>query len=290
VFAPCPLHATSWLTLTAGVRQTHFRGGITENETSPRLGLTLQLPHVQWVVRGFYGRFYQAPPLATVSGPLLEFVAANNVAFIPLRGERDREHQIGVTIPLRGWTIDADQFRTRSTNFFDHNPVGESNVFFPLTIDGALIRGTELTIRSPHAWRRGELHLAYSHQRADGIGGISGGLTDFGDETGTFPLDHDQRNTLSAGFATTLAHGLFCAANAYYGSGFPNGDSGVYLPAHTTVDVMGGKSFGRRLSASVNVLNAGNRHLLVDNSLTFGGTHFNNPREVYAELRYRFHY
>ncbi len=30
--------------------------------------------------------------------------------------------------------------------------------------------------------------------------------------------------------------------------------------------------------------------LLIDNSLTFGGTHFNSPREVYGELRYRFHY
>jgi hypothetical protein len=29
---------------------------------------------------------------------------------------------------------------------------------------------------------------------------------------------------------------------------------------------------------------------LLDNSLTFGGTHFNNPREIYVELRYKFHY
>ena len=27
-----------------------------------------------------------------------------------------------------------------------------------------------------------------------------------------------------------------------------------------------------------------------DNSLTFGGMHFNSPREVYGEVRYRFHY
>jgi hypothetical protein len=41
---------------------------------------------------------------------------------------------------------------------------------------------------------------------------------------------------------------------------------------------------------SITALNVTNRHLLVDNSLTFGGTHFNSPREVFAEVRYRFHY
>jgi len=44
------------------------------------------------------------------------------------------------------------------------------------------------------------------------------------------------------------------------------------------------------VSFAVTALNVTDRHLLIDNSLTFGGTHFNNPREVYAEFRYRFHY
>ena len=51
-----------------------------------------------------------------------------------------------------------------------------------------------------------------------------------------------------------------------------------------------GKSLGERLSASVKALNVTNSHLLIDNSNTFGGLHFNNPPEVYGELRYRFHY
>jgi hypothetical protein len=28
----------------------------------------------------------------------------------------------------------------------------------------------------------------------------------------------------------------------------------------------------------------------LDNSLTFGGFHYNDPRAIYAEVRYRFHY
>jgi hypothetical protein len=44
------------------------------------------------------------------------------------------------------------------------------------------------------------------------------------------------------------------------------------------------------LSASLTVLNLTNRYLLVDNSLTFGGVHYNEPREIFAEARYRFGY
>jgi len=51
-----------------------------------------------------------------------------------------------------------------------------------------------------------------------------------------------------------------------------------------------GKSFGQRFSASLTVLNLTNRHLLVDNSLTFGGFHYNDPRQIYAQIHYRFGY
>ena len=296
VFLDDKLRVTSWLTLMGGVRQTYFSGALSESATSPRVGVALQIPHLNWVFRAFYGRYYQAPPLLTVSGPLLNFVASQNLSFIPLRGERDEEHQFGVTIPFRGWALDADTFRTRANNFFDHNNVGNSDIFFPLTIDGALIRGWELTLRSPRLWNRGQVHLAYSNQIAEGRGAITGGLTDFSPPSGYFPLDHDQRNTLNAGFDASLPWQAYATMNVYYGSGFTNGEydpplvPNLYLPGHMTVDLSLGKDFGERYSLSVAALNIANRHLLTDNSLTFGGFHYNDPREIYAEFRYRFHY
>jgi len=62
------------------------------------------------------------------------------------------------------------------------------------------------------------------------------------------------------------------------------------LPKHTTVDLSLGKEFGERFSMSVTGLNVANRRVMLDNSLTFGGFHFNNPREIFVEVRYRFHY
>jgi outer membrane cobalamin receptor len=282
---------TPWLTLMAGVRPTHFSGEVTENAISPRFGVALAVPKLKWVFRGFYGHYYQAPPLQTASGPLLEFVNSNNLGFIPLHGERDEEHQFGVTIPYRGWTLDADNFKTVAHNYFDHNNVGESDIFFPLTIAEAVIRGWELTLRSPMIMHHIQAHLAYSNQVALAGGAITGGLTDFSLPGGLSPLDHDQRNTLNVGGTVSLPWRSFASTNVYYGSGFTNGQPPpAYLPAHSTVDLSLGKDFGERFSASINGLNIANRHLLIDNSVTFGGFHWNNPREIYVELRYKFHY
>jgi hypothetical protein len=51
-----------------------------------------------------------------------------------------------------------------------------------------------------------------------------------------------------------------------------------------------GKNFGERFSLGVTGINVANRRVLLDNSLTFGGTHYLNLREVFVQLRYRFHY
>jgi hypothetical protein len=289
---------TSWLTLIAGMRPTHFSGGISENAIGPRFGAALTVPRLHWVFRAFYGHYYQAPPLLTVSGPLLQFVNNNNLGFLPLPGERDEEHQFGVTIPLHGWTIDIDNFKTIAHNFFDHNNIGESNLFIPVTIQEAIIRGWELTLRSPKIAHRAQLHLAYSNQVAQAEGAITGGLNDFSLPAHLSPLDHDQRNTLNVGGYAELPWRSIVSTNIYYGSGFSNGlasipgspYTGDYLPGHTTVDLSLGKTFGKQTSITLTALNVANRRFLLDNSLTFGGFHWNNPREIYIAFRYRFHY
>jgi TonB dependent receptor/Carboxypeptidase regulatory-like domain/TonB-dependent Receptor Plug Domain len=292
LFAEEQFRATSWLTLNAGVRQTHFSGSVVENASSPRLGVALRMPRLNWTFRGFYGHFSQAPPLATASGPVLQFVNTQNLSFIPLHGERDEESQFGVTIPANGWTVDIDAFKTRAKNYFDHNSVGNSDIFFPLTIEAALIRGWELTLRSPRIQNRLQLYVTYSNQIAQGRGGITGGLTDFSPPSDDFfLLDHDQRNTLHFGGTLSLPWRSFASTDIYYGSGFAQEDGPPdHLPGHTTFDVTLGKDFGERFAVSLNALNVANRRILLDNSLTFGGTHFMNPREVFAQVRYRFHY
>src|SRR5713101_3566554 len=118
VYAEEQFKATSWFTLNAGLRQTHFSGGAVENATSPRLGASLRIPKLNLVFRAFYGHFYQAPPLGTLSGPTLNDIQTQQqLDFVPLSGERDEEHQFGVTIPFKGWVLDADNFLTRKKLF-----------------------------------------------------------------------------------------------------------------------------------------------------------------------------
>ena len=64
---------TPWLTLIAGLRVTQFNASISENEIDPRFGVAVKIPRLNWVFRGFYGYFYQAPPLVTATGALLGF-------------------------------------------------------------------------------------------------------------------------------------------------------------------------------------------------------------------------
>jgi hypothetical protein len=304
VFINDKFKVTSWLTLMAGVRQSHFTADIVENATDPRYGVAVRVPRLNWVFRAFYGDYYQAPPLVTATGSLADLAGNQGFAFAPLHGERDTESQFGVTIPFRGWALDADTYQTRATNWLDHNNIGESNLFWPITWDAALIQGWELTLRSPRLWHRGQFHLAYANQIAQATAPITGGLICPTSMTtpcpldiapGFSPVDHDQRNTLNIGFNATLPWRAYASTNVYYGSGFTNGipDAqypGDYLPQHTTFDLSLGKSFGERYSVSVNALNVANRRVELDNSLTFGGFHYNDPRQIYGEFRFHFHY
>ena len=285
---------TSWLTLNGGLRQTHFSGALAENATSPRGGVSLRIPKLNWVFRGFYGHFYQAPPLGTLSGPVLEAIQnQQQLGFVSLPGERDEEHQFGLTIPYKGWVLDADNFLTRATNFFDHNSLNNSSVFFPVDVQGGRIGGWELTLRSPRVRNRAQFYLTYSNQLVLGRGCIVGGLIGACPvpPPGYFALDHDQRDTLHFGGQFTLPWRAYFSTDVYYASGFSNGSPPPnHLQPHTTFDLSLGKQFGERFSVNLQSINVANRRILLDNSFTFGGTHYLNPRELFVQLRYRFHY
>jgi outer membrane receptor protein involved in Fe transport len=282
---------TSWLTLNGGVRLTHFGSTISENAVDPRIGAAIRVPRLNWMLRGFYGRYYQSPPLLTVNGPLLDQAAQQGFGFLPLRGERDEQHEFGLTIPFAGWVFDVSNFRTRAKNFFDHDILGNSNIFFPLTIERARIHGWEVTANSPQVASLAQFHAVYSHQYAEGAGGVTGGLTDFAPpDEGYFFLDHDQRDTLSTGFNLQLPRRVWTDFNVTYGSGFVDGEGPEHLPSHTTLDLSIGKSFGENWNVRVSALNLSNHRYLLDNSNTFGGTHYVNPREVSVQLKYRFRY
>jgi hypothetical protein len=304
-----------YITMLGGERFSIYRAALNESAIYPRIGATVEIPRLHWVLRGFYGHFFQPAPIETVSTAVLTYaqtLGSGENAFTPLPSERDEEHQFGIQIPYKGWLLDVDTVKNRVNNFLDHSNLGESNMYFPIAVDGALIRAWEMTLRSPQLARLGQFHVTYSNQIAQQRGNIIGGLTcsiptdpacDLGPNY--VSLDHDQRETLNTGFTAGLPLHTWFATNVYYGSGFSNGLAcsdpsscpndtspylGPHLPVHTTFDISAGHALGERFKLTASCLNVTNHRVLLDNSITIGGFHYNDPRMFSAELRYRFHF
>ncbi len=309
------LRLGKYVTLLGGERFSIYRAELDESAIYPRIGATVRIPKLNWVLRGFYGHFFQPAPVLTVSSSVLNYAGSlggGENFFTPLPSERDEEHQFGIEIPYRGWMLDVDTFKSRVNNFLDHSNLGESNMYFPIAVDGALVRAWEMTLHSPSLWRYGQFYVTYSNQIAEQRGDIIGGFTcsdpsDSACSPGDFdysPVDHDQRDTLNTGFTANLPAHTWFATNVYYGSGFANGLActdpstcpdngpyyGSYLPVHTTFDSSVGHSLGENWKLSATVINVTNHRVLLDNSVTIGGFHYNDPRMFAVEAKYRFKY
>jgi len=302
------LRLGQYVTLLGGERFSIYRAWLNESATYPRIGATVRIPKLNWVLRGFYGHFFQPAPILTVSTAVLNYAGSlpgGENAFTPIPSERDEEHQFGIEIPYRGWRLNVDTFKNRVNNFLDHSCIDESNACIAIAVDGALVRSWEMTLHSPELWQRGRFYVTYSNQIAEQRGNIVGGFTcsnlsdpacDLGPQY--IALDHDQRDTLNAGFTANLPLKTWFASNVYYGSGFSNGLAGAnegpyngpFLPVHTTFDSSIGHAIGERWKLSVTAINVTNHRVLLDNSITIGGFHYNDPRMIAAEAKYRFRF
>jgi len=290
-FAEETLRVSPTFTLNAGVRAERFSGTLTERAVSPRVGMAWQVGHGA-VLRASYGHFYQHPQTSTVTGPLLQFALQEGFGYLPVPGERDKMAEVGLGIPIHGWTLDFDSFYNKTKNLVDHEVLGNSNLLFPLTIDNGRVRAFESTLKSPLIARVLQLHYAFSLQSAQGRGAITGGLTDFvpPPNNAYFYLDHDQRVTFTPGAEVTLPGSAWASANVTYGSGFLRGNGPDHMPRHTTLDIAAGKDLGQNVQLRFAALNVTNALFLTGFENSFAGTHYTNPREITGQVKVKFHY
>ena len=238
-----------WRRAPHAFRQHRSLNPVSENAADPRIGAAVRIPGVHWVLRGSYSRYYQAPPLDTVTPALLN--GNPGFGFLPLHGERDEEYEAGLAIPFYGWVLDTDYSHNAARNFLDHDVLGNSNIFFPLTIARARIRAWETTLRSPEIEQRrarSTFPIRISTPRAEAPSPADSPISSLPNQ-GLFFLDHDQRDTLSAGYNIRLPRSIWTSGNLNFGSGFlVGGRFPDICPAHTTFDLSVGKNFGERLS------------------------------------------
>src|SRR5208283_4018824 len=65
-YADDQLRLTAWLTLDLGIRLTSYGGLVNESAADPRLGGTIRIPHLNWILHAYY---YQPPPLDSLADP-----------------------------------------------------------------------------------------------------------------------------------------------------------------------------------------------------------------------------
>ena len=94
---------------------------------------------------------------------------------------------------------------------------------------------------------------------------------------------------MTAGITFRLPRASWLGASLNYGSGFLAGDGPQHLPSHATFDVAAGTTV-KMWSVKLSATNVTNKRYLLDESNTFGGTHYAEPRQVSAQVGYRFHY
>jgi len=106
-----------WLTLNAGERRTHFSGAIAENAIYPRLGIALQIPKLNWSFAPSTATSTSRRRSPASTGPALAYAQSNGDSYVPLKGERNEEHQFGLQIPSAAGCSTPTPSRPRPRTF-----------------------------------------------------------------------------------------------------------------------------------------------------------------------------
>ena len=289
-FKPLP-----WLTLSAGMRPTHFSGGVAENRHQPPLRRRRTVPRLNWTFRAFYGHYYQAPPLITASGPLLATgQCQQSAASLPCTANATKNINSASPFPTADGfstpTTSAPTSQISSTTTTLASPTSSSRS--PSNAHHSRL-GTHSAL-APHCPPRPtSSRLFQSDRRGPEAPSPAASPISPSSRLGparSRPAQHPEpRRRRHSPLARLCLHQRLLRLRIYQCLPRPALSRRLLAAAHH-LDLTVGKDFGERFSASLNALNVANRRVELDNSVTFGGFHWNNPREIYLELRYRFHY
>ena len=232
------LQSGRYVTLLGGMRFSSYHGGFTESAAYPRIGATVEIPRLHWVLRGFYGHFFQPAPrrnrlqlrprITPASQPGREHLHAPALrarrgapvrhsdslqGLAPRRGQLQESRQ-QLPRPLQPRRIEHVLPHRRRWSAGPR--LGNDSA---LAAAGALrpIPSRPTPTRSPSS--------AATSSAASPAAIPTDPACDLGPDY--TPVDHDQRHTLNTGFTANLPLHTWFATNVYYGSGFPNGLAGA---------------------------------------------------------------
>jgi hypothetical protein len=289
---------------------------------SPRIGVSRFLPSLNLLLHASYDRVFQTPALENLLLASSSQVDSLNslVVRLPVRPARANYYEIGATKALFGkLRLDANIFRRDFRNYSDDDVLLDTGVSFPIAFARARIVGEELRLEVPR-WRRFSGYLSYANQSGVGHGPITGGLFLGSDaasalnNTNTFAVSQDQRNTAHMKIRVQAPHGLWFATGADYGSGLPaesdgsdlgsllaqygasivdrvNLDHGRMRPSFSFDAAAGAELYRkeeRSASLEIQAANLTNRLNVINFASLFSGTAIAPPRTTSARLRLTF--
>lgn len=237
--------ATDKLTVNYGARYDHVNTVVSEQQLSPRLGLTYDVSNTTRLHAG-YARYFTPPATEKIDTTSVEkFIGSTNAlpsdANTAVRSERSDYFDLGVSHQAtKNLTLGLDAYYRKVRHLQDEGQFGNALIFSTFNYDQGKIYGLEGTAN----YRQGNFgaYLNVGLSRAMGKG-IETGQFNFSPEEQAYiannwvHLDHDQ--TVAASMGTSyLWKGTLLTADALYGSGLRNGFANTsHLPAYFQVNV-----------------------------------------------------
>ena len=228
----------SW-TFNAGVRWDHYKLLVDQSAVSPRLGAAWFWKAADIVFRASFDRIFQTPAFENLllsSSPAVASLSGN-VLRLPVQPSRGNFYEAGFAKGLFGKVrLDANYYRRAVNNFADDDLLLNTGISFPIAFRSAEIHGLEVKLEIPR-WGPVTGFVSYSNMLGVGYFPVTGGLFLGGDAVGvlnntsSFPISQDQRNTVQSRFRYQVAPRFWLAMGGSYASGLPVEFDGTYQDA-----------------------------------------------------------
>ncbi len=258
---------TDKLTVNYGARYDHVNTIVSEQQLSPRLGVTYDLTPRTRVHAG-YARYFTPPPTEKFDTTSVQAFAGTTNALpsdanTAVKSERSNYFDLGVSHQLTPHlTLGLDAYYRDVRHLQDEGQFGNALLYSAFNYERGRIYGLEGSANYRNGNFGAYLNVAVS--RAQGKG-IETGQFNF-DETELayinshwVNLDHDQRLTASAGVSYKY-WGTTWMADALFGTGLRNGFANSdHLPAYWQMNVGAARDFSLpmvgKLKTRLTVLN-----------------------------------
>ncbi|HEV8041418.1 MAG TPA: TonB-dependent receptor [Bryobacteraceae bacterium] len=228
----------SW-TFNAGVRWDHYKLLVDQSAVSPRLGAAWFWKAADIVFRASFDRIFQTPAFENLllsSSPAVASLSGNLLR-LPVQPSRGNFYEAGFAKGLFGKVrLDANYYRRAVNNFADDDLLLNTGVSFPIAFRSAEIHGLEVKLEIPR-WGPVTGFVSYSNMLGIGYFPVTGGLFLGSDAVGvlnntsSFPISQDQRNTVQSRFRYHVTPRFWLAMGGSYGSGLPVEFDGTYQDA-----------------------------------------------------------